>query len=208
MRWVWFSAVAVLGTALDLFTKWIMFSRLKMGEPHELIPGILYLELSLNEGAAFGLFPGQIAFFIIVSAIAISAMIYFVATAEPDARLLPLTLGLLLAGVCGNLYDRVADGKVRDFILVRCDHEPVHGWLMTVFGKSQWPNFNVADTCICVGAALIVIIFWRDERREKREKAAAEAAEKAKADPAPPPAPAAGEGAAVGGEATASPGGA
>ena len=99
MRWVWFSVVAVLGTALDLFTKWIMFSRLEMGSEnaYEVIPGIFYLELSTNKGAAFGLFPGQIAFFIIVSAIAISAMIYFV------LNIIGLGLGPLTVGVLSDM---------------------------------------------------------------------------------------------------------
>ncbi len=182
MRWLWFGLVAVLGAVIDLVSKAIVFSKMPdLGDKVVLIDGLLAIETSENPGAAFGLFPGAITFFIVVSAVAVTAMVYFVATAEEDARLLPLTLGLLLAGVIGNLVDRVAFGKVRDFIAfyVEPQHETLHGFLMKVApanltqkGHFVWPNFNVADSCIVVGAFLIVIVFWREEKRAKADEAA------------------------------------
>lgn len=172
MKFAWFAAVAVIGAVLDLVTKAMVFEQWMLGQRSAVVEGILYIETSTNKGAAFGMFPGQTAFFIVVSILAMGAMLYFVAQAKAGQRMLPVTLGLLLAGVMGNFYDRMVFGEVRDFIAVRCDYEPVRGWLMSVFGTNQWPNFNVADSCICVGAALVVILFWLEERAHARAETA------------------------------------
>lgn len=192
MRFVLFFAVAVLGTALDLATKDLAFRSLRVDAPEgvlasstvELLPGFLKLHLSQNRGAAFGILEGQQGFFLAISALATFAIAWFVWSAEPGKRLFPFTLGFILAGVLGNLYDRLMFGHVRDFIDLYVGHEPAASFLRRHLGHNQWPTFNLADSFICIGAALMIIQFWRDDRAEQTKTGGAKPSEGATAAPA------------------------
>lgn len=169
-----FLIVSVLGVAADLGTKGLAERRLEGRDSIVVVADLFELEWSVNEGAAFGMFQGRFWLLLSISAVAALALAYFAfSTRTPNARWYGVFLGLVNSGVFGNLYDRVALGHVRDFILV---YIPVPGG-----GLYRWPNFNIADAAICVGAAALVILFWRDERRAAREAAAAGTS------PSPPP---------------------
>lgn len=170
-RWIVFLVAAALGLLADLGTKEWAFGRddLKaMGAHLTVIPGFFDVALSENPGAAWGLLSGRHTFFLLISVAAFLAIVYFVQTAPRGSRMGPLILGLVFAGVAGNFYDRCAGGLVRDFIDW---HTPeagsVHDLVAKVFGRTHWPTFNVADVFICVGAAAIVLVFWREERRAR-----------------------------------------
>jgi len=111
---------------------------------HEFIPGWLHFEVTVNQGAVFGLGQGQRLLFVIVSIGAIALLGYMFSKSE---RFLPtqIVLGMLLAGVLGNLYDRIMFGYVRDMI---------HA--LPKWGIFPW-IFNVADTLLCVGVFLILL---------------------------------------------------
>jgi signal peptidase II len=199
MRFVVFILVALFGGIIDLVTKELAFSspRLEHGGKIVVIEGWFDLLRSENQGSAFGLFWGALPFFMAISGIAFVVLVYFVHVAPKEARLGPAILGLLLAGVFGNFWDRTAhvntlgvapEGStvVRDFLSVHTpDSGIAHDLLLRIFKSTHWPVFNAADVFICIGAFAIVIGLWREDR--KKAKATPPPAP---AGPAPAPAPA------------------
>lgn len=176
-RWIFFALTAGLGLFLDLASKEWAFEHPSLKGPDakiELIPGWFDLALSVNKGAAFGMLMGAHSFFLMISALAFIAIVYFVHVSPRSARLGPALLGLILAGVAGNFWDRCVFTHVRDFLYA---HTPPAGTAfnlaMRIFGRSEWPNFNFADAYICVGAIAIVIGLWREERKNVVETPAA-----------------------------------
>jgi signal peptidase II len=154
-----FVLTAAIGTGLDLWTKSVAFSSLSLhGEPYQFIPGWLNFEIVQNYGAVFGLGQGARAIFIAVSVGAIIFLSYLFATSG-KRWVYQILLGMLLAGVLGNLYDRVTLGYVRDMI------HALPGW------KNFFPwVFNVADSCLCTGVGLMVIYSLVAEHRAKTSR--------------------------------------
>ena len=141
-----FAAVALGGLALDVVTKVIAVDRLQPGRPVALVEGLLNLRLIRNPGAAFGTGGGITPVF----ALAACAVLIFVVV-----RLVPrlghpawsVALGLMCAGVGGNLVDRFfrAPGVLR-------------GHVVDFLQLPHWPIFNVADICITSAAVLIMVM--------------------------------------------------
>lgn len=150
-------AVAVAGIALDQATKVIALAALEPGKTTPVVDGVLHWTLQRNPGAAFGIFT-RFPMLFTVLAFAISIGIIASIRRIPD-RVHGVAFGLILGGAVGNLVDRIARapgvfrGHVIDFIDVRV-----------------WPVFNIADSCIVVGAALLVIISWRADRRAQAQR--------------------------------------
>ena len=154
-----FFLTALVGIALDLWTKHVAFNTPSLAtRPYPFIPGWLEFEMVKNQGAVFGLGQGQRILFVGVSIGAIIFLVYLFAVSGRRA-IYQILLGMLLAGVAGNLYDRLVFGYVRDMIHV----------------FPAWPNlfkwvFNVADSLLCVGVALM-ILYNMFSQRKKREPA-------------------------------------
>lgn len=129
---------------LDQFTKWFVRATMVPGEHHTLTPSFLHVSFVQNTGAAFGLFKGQQWFFIVLSIAVIGWIVWAVARDRLGDRLLLWACALIVAGALGNLIDRLRFGHVVDFI-----------------GVGIWPVFNVADSAISIGVALIL---WRSLR--------------------------------------------
>ncbi len=156
----WYSdriLLAVVGVvlALDQLTKYMVQYwlttyiteeniRLAKSWPQD---GFFRLTYGTNSGMAFGLFQNQTLILIILSVVAIGFIYYFYRIHVLPSRLLRVAMGLLLGGALGNLFDRVRAGEVVDFIAV--------GW---------WPMFNLADSAIVIGIALLIgiVFFARD----------------------------------------------
>ncbi|HEU5178717.1 MAG TPA: signal peptidase II [Burkholderiales bacterium] len=151
----WFALAAAVIVA-DQLTKWLVMAYFANRAPHEEVTGFLNLVLVFNKGAAFSLFaqaPGWqtplLAAFALIAAVIVSVLI----VRNPQRRLMSLGLALILGGALGNLIDRLRFGSVVDFL----DFHAL-GW--------HWPAFNVADSGICVGAALLILEgFVHDEKR-------------------------------------------
>ena len=190
--WAVFTGLAVFVAVLDLWTKEIAFEALKVdvdriefkedaandgrrfvviyyntpdGRPANIkvIENLFEFEASMNIGAFsgwFGQHTGVLAF-ISFAALFVITIILAGHLRRPDRFdiVFVVALGLLLGGTFGNFYDRYVLHAVRDFIkwFVVINDEP---WV--------WPNFNLADSSICVGVGLIFIHLWRDARRQKR----------------------------------------
>lgn len=140
-----FVIAALGGVILDIVSKWIVFSKLKEFDKISLIPGLIDIVQSKNEGVVFGMFPGKTNAFIVISIIAIAIITYLYVKSDKTLFTSNLALGLVLAGAMGNLWDRIWYAHVRDFI-------DLH-----IGNKYHWPTFNIADSLICIGIFFMVI---------------------------------------------------
>lgn len=143
---------AFLGFVLDQFTKWIIFKKLKEAGEVSIIPGFLNLLCIENRGSIFGFAQGKSRALIFFSFIAIGVIIW-VYFRSKKSLLMNLSLGLILAGAVGNLWDRIIYRYVRDFI-------DIH--LGTAY---YWPTFNIADALICFGIGLMVLETYFFEKK-------------------------------------------
>jgi signal peptidase II len=171
-RYLLFAAIVSVGVLADLATKHWIFVWLGVPDarnpPWWLVQDVAGFQTSLNQGALFGLGQGWTMLFAGLSLAAAIAILYWLFVAKA-ARSLLLTsaLALITAGILGNLYDRLGlhgiqspnlgpfhpGGPVyavRDWILVRLYHSGDYHW--------DWPNFNLADSMLVVGASLL---FWQ-----------------------------------------------
>ena len=148
-----FIGVTVAGLAADLWTKAYAFAVLGPDDRrYEFIPGWLHFQLQRNHGAVFGLGEGMRALFVTVSVGAIFFLTYLFANSG-KRRFYQVILGMLLAGVVGNMYDRIHFGYVRDMIHI----------------FPRWPSFfpwifNVADSLLCTGVFLMVLYSFFEPR--------------------------------------------
>jgi signal peptidase II len=142
---VFFLAGAIV--VLDQVTKAVALARLSLGVPVSLIDNLLALTLVLNPGLAFGLLGGlPPAWRWVVAAVSVVALIVLVRVAlrvlPAGGRMGATAIGLVFGGAVGNLIDRARFGAVIDFVDVHW-----RGW--------HWPAFNVADSAISIGVALL-----------------------------------------------------
>lgn len=147
-------SAAVLIFVFDRLSKvWIM-SNVNFGEKFWGIDNVLSFIYVRNEGAAFSILSGKLGFLSIISVLfCIGAVAYWIIK-KPKSKLLQTALTLMIAGAAGNAFDRIAYGYVVDFIA-------------TEF--ISFPVFNIADIAITVGAALLVIYAFLDERNTKSD---------------------------------------
>jgi signal peptidase II len=151
-----FMSILATGLPLDQLTKILVQLKLPLGSQVPLIPGFLNLVHVRNKGAAFGLMSGWSAEFVWVFFVAVIGLVLvvlgYLLWRLPDDHW-PAALGysLILTGALGNLIDRIRLGEVVDFIDV-------------YWRRYHWPAFNVADSLVCVGAAIMVWVIIRDEK--------------------------------------------
>ena len=151
-----FLVAFVLSLGLDQLTKTWVVETLAFTDRIAVIDGFFYLTHVRNPGAAFSLFasaPAEIRmpFFVVSTLIAIGLVISFFRKLSPGDRLAALALGLILGGAVGNLLDRLIYGAVVDFLRLQ------------LWGGYSWPDFNVADSSIVIGVALLVLELFASE---------------------------------------------
>ena len=143
----------------DQVTKYVVKQNLGLYEswPAE---GLIRITHGTNSGTIWGLFPNETFLLIVASFFAIGFLYYFYRSQAFQSRILRLAVGLQLGGAVGNLIDRIRLGEVVDFIDV--------GW---------WPVFNLADSSIVVGIAILLAIVWlgRDAPSESATSEGSEA---------------------------------
>jgi signal peptidase II len=145
-------ALAGATLALDQWTKWLVEQNLPLHSSHELLP-FLHISHVRNTGVAFGLFAsGGSALGTIVLALVGAGVLsmvgwFFARTPVEHGRAL-VALALVQGGAVGNLLDRIASGGVTDFVGV-------------YLGSYRWPDFNVADSAICVGVVFLLFEWSR-----------------------------------------------
>ncbi|MGE3498136.1 MAG: signal peptidase II [Candidatus Binatia bacterium] len=152
-------AVATGVVVLDQLTKWWVRRELPLHDAIPVIPGFFAITHAANPGGAFSLLAGlsseyRVPFFLITSAVAIVALLYFLRQVASDQRWLLFALAGVLGGAVGNLIDRIALGTVTDFLLV-------------YYRSWSWPAFNVADSFITIGVLILVAHSIFAEQREQ-----------------------------------------
>ena len=143
-----FAVVAVTAYAVDLVTKILAVRHLTDRDPVDVIDGVLRLELVRNPGAAFSTGTSYTLVLSVIALVAAGVVIRF--GRRLGDRIWAVALGLLLAGVCGNLTDRI----FREPSVLR-------GHVVDFLALPHWPVFNVADMLIDVAVVLIIIQTWR-----------------------------------------------
>lgn len=157
-------AIAAAVFMIDQTTKAWAIRRLRFDGDWSVIPNFLNLSYAQNSGVAFSMFdeqgdPGRWGLSVVAVVAGILVLYFFWRTPRSDDRILG-SLALLLAGIAGNVTDRLRLGFVIDFIDVQ-------------FGSWHYPTFNVADAAICVGAGLLILDVFLSKRKEARLKATA-----------------------------------
>ncbi len=155
-RYVLFLVLGIFGTAADLLSKQFVFSwRGLPGElpPKWVIEPYVGIETAVNQGALFGLGQGKGWLFAILSVVALVGICTWLFVYKAClSRWITVTMGLVVGGILGNLYDRLAipalpvpyRGGVRDWILFR-------------YQDYVWPNFNIADSLLVAGAIMLAV---------------------------------------------------
>jgi signal peptidase II len=143
-----------LGTplfVLDQLTKWLVRQEIRYGGEIPIIPGFFSLVHASNTGAAFSMLTGNNLFFILLAIGALAFLGFLLIrhrhTKDSRKRLSTLTqisIALLVSGILGNLVDRLMRGAVTDF-------------LYFYIRQYSWPSFNIADSCICIAAGLLIL---------------------------------------------------
>jgi signal peptidase II len=141
-RYLYFFLITISVIVLDQLSKLLIMNYVIMGKSISMVNDILYFTFLSNTGATWGMFKGNNAIFIILSVICLGVMLFY-------HKALPKPFyanALIVAGITGNLIDRILWGYVIDFIDLR--------W---------WPVFNVSDSAISIGIAIIIIYSIKTE---------------------------------------------
>ena len=160
LRFAWRAGylLAALGLYLaDQASKAWAVKTLRFGEDRVVIRGFLQFAYTENTGIAFGQLQeggsfGRWFFVALASAATVAVFYYFMRTPRNDDRVLG-ACALLLAGIVGNLTDRVRLGYVVDFIVLHA-------------GDYHWPTFNIADASICIGDVFLILDLFFGKRKE------------------------------------------
>ena len=134
---------------LDQLTKYMVTIHVPLHYSISVIEGFFSITHIRNPGVAFGLFAGQeseykVLFFIVISIIAIIAILVIFHQTPDDKRMVKVGLVLIFSGAVGNLIDRILHKEVIDF-------------LDFFYNGSHWPAFNVADSCITIGVSFMIV---------------------------------------------------
>ena len=146
LQWVGMLAVAAVAIVADQLTKKAIAGGFNLGDSRELLP-FLDIRHVRNTGIAFGALQGRLELVSLLTGVAVAWMIVHFARSGSRHVIFPVALGLLIGGSVSNLVDRVRFGYVTDFIHL-----------------SHWPTFNLADTFIVVGVALLLFGLARSDR--------------------------------------------
>jgi signal peptidase II len=145
----WMAVILALVVAFDQLTKYLVLQNIARGEIVPVIPDFFNLTLTFNRGAAFGLLSDlpdgtRQLVLAVTTLIALSAVLYFLVRDFHGERVAHYSMALILGGAFGNVIDRVRLGEVVDFLDV-------------YWGTYHWPAFNIADSAICVGVAILLL---------------------------------------------------
>ncbi len=159
-----FAFVVVAGVVLDLWTKARFYSFVDNNGKEEVIKDFFYIASASNSGGVFSILKDQTMLLAVLSVLALLVVGVILVRLKGRVLWLHIGLGLIVGGALGNLYDRLllvtplGDKAhfVRDFILL-------------VFWGYEYPIFNIADACICVGAAMVALKLLTGERKHERK---------------------------------------
>jgi signal peptidase II len=148
-RRIWMLLIAAMVIVLDRWSKLWVSAHLGLGQAIVVVPKVFRITHVLNTGAAFSMFENMnehtVRYLLIAfSIVAITVVLVLLWRMGKTFTITSVALSLILGGAVGNLYDRIMYSHVVDFLEVRIVHY-------------HWPDFNVADSCIVIGACLLLL---------------------------------------------------
>ena len=159
---IWSLLIAALVFGLDRATKILVERNVSIWDTHSVIPGFFNIVHTKNRGAAFGMFSdgaSELRTFLLIG-VSVAVLIFVaVLLLQPSragfsgSRTTMLALSLVLGGAIGNIYDRIASGMVTDF-------------LEFYVGQWHFAAFNVADSAINIGAAILIWELWKHRKAQ------------------------------------------
>ena len=137
---------------LDFITKWLIATKMILGQSFVLIPKILSLTYVQNIGAGFSILQGQQVLLSIIGLVVVGFIFYYYKQI-PKIKYVQWSVMLILGGTLGNMLERMFNNYVTDFIHI-----------------GIWPKFNIADSCVVIGGIGLAYYFWKEEKNEKQKK--------------------------------------
>lgn len=145
--------------ALDIVSKMLVVAHIGPHERIDILGSFIQFTLLYNRGGIFGIMQGYQSFFLIVSVIVLGLLAAYYFFEKNKTTLFGSAMAFILAGAIGNILDRITEKPgVIDFILIGDDR------------VYRWPTFNVADASIVIGAGLLLIFYFLEEKKRKAEK--------------------------------------
>lgn len=157
-RWGLFSIIVVAGLLADQASKLYVDKVMSLHQSIPVIDGLFNFTYLRNRGAAFSFLSEaswRLPFFILVTLIAAVVILVALKKMREDQKLAQISLAMIFSGAIGNLIDRIRLGEVIDFLDV-------------YWQQHHWPAFNIADSLICVGVALIALDMYREDQKQNR----------------------------------------
>lgn len=166
---IFYFIIALLVFVMDQMTKWLVKTNMELGETIPVMGDFFILTSHRNRGAAFGILQGQQLFFLMITVVFLIGLCWYLyKTYKSGQKWVPFALSLIFGGAVGNFIDRAIYGEVVDFVQWTFDF--THIGIDYVY---VYPIFNVADSGIVVGTAMILIHTLLEWRRESKREAAA-----------------------------------
>lgn len=136
--------ISLLIIVLDQLVKHLIRSNMTVRQSIPIIKNVLHISYVKNTGMAFGMFPGMNIIFLIIATLVVLTIVILEIRGKIKTKVERIFFGMILGGAVGNLIDRYIRGYITDFVDFRV-----------------FPVFNVADACVCVGAFLLFIVYFR-----------------------------------------------
>jgi signal peptidase II len=147
------AGVGIFVFVFDRITKMWVEQNIPLHEGRQVVGDYVRIVHTQNTGAAFGLLPERTTLLSILSVVAVLAIVYYYRQFANSSPLVTATLGMQLGGAFGNLFDRVRQGFVVDFVDVG------------IPGGVRFWAFNVADSSIVLGIIFVTLLLWQEERK-------------------------------------------
>lgn len=148
-RNIFLTVVFIVGIVLDQISKWFVASNMQLHDSIELIPNFFSITYAHNTGAAWSILEGKMLFFYCITIVASILLILYFRSLDENQFLSKIGIIMMLSGTMGNFIDRIFLQYVRDFLD------------FIIFGY-DFPIFNVADSFLCVGVALLILEEFMD----------------------------------------------
>jgi len=162
--------VSAFVIAADHLSKWIVKSTMRLDQTVSVIGDFLTISYIQNQGIAFGLFDSNSSqikapLLVIISILALGIILYIFFSMPARVKLSGLAMGLILGGALGNMIDRIAAGKVVDFIDVDFPDISIKAFNVHM---TRWPTFNIADASVLIGIIMLLVLIIVEGGRAER----------------------------------------
>ena len=170
-----FVAVAVVGLTADLLTKHWAFQALGMSKPddvHWVWQGVFGFQTTLNPGALFGMFAGQTMILVALSLVFLVGIMVYLLFWAWQSSFFTVIFGMIAAGICGNLYDRLGWHGLVYPAWHDMAGQPIYAvrdWILVMIGTFHWPNFNIADSLL-VCSVILLLLHGLLEKNDESER--------------------------------------